>query len=73
MMKTILRGTTKEVVIDTGGPVVIIGECINPTRRRKLVSTLQARDFSYMLELAGSQIEADGRCPGRERRVSRCR
>ena len=57
-MKTILRGRTKEVIIDTGGPVVIIGECINPTRRRKLVSTLQARDFSYMLELAGSQIKA---------------
>ena len=57
-MKTILRGRTKEVIIDTGGPVVIIGECINPTRRRKLVSTLQARDFSYMLELAGSQIKS---------------
>lgn len=57
-MITILRGTTKEVAIDTEGPVVIIGECINPTRRRKLVSTLQARDFSYMLELAKSQINA---------------
>jgi len=57
-MKTILRGRTREVVIDTGGPVVIIGECINPTRRRKLVSTLQARDFSYMLELAEAQIKA---------------
>jgi 5-methyltetrahydrofolate--homocysteine methyltransferase len=55
-MKTILKGITKEVVIDTEGPVVIIGECINPTRRRKLVSTLQARDFSYMLELARTQI-----------------
>lgn len=57
-MKTILRGKTKEVVIDTDGPVVIIGECINPTRRRKLVSSLQAEDFSYMLELAISQISA---------------
>ena len=57
-MKTILKGVTKEVVIDTEGPVVIIGECINPTRRKKLVSTLQARDFSYMLELAKSQIAA---------------
>jgi len=57
-MKTILKGITKEVVIDTEGPVVIIGECINPTRRRKLVSTLQARDFSYMLELARTQIVA---------------
>lgn len=57
-MKTILKGKTSEVVIDTGGPVVIIGECINPTRRKKLVSTLQARDFSYMLDLAKSQIAA---------------
>ncbi len=57
-MKTTLYGNTKEVVIDTAGPVVIIGECINPTRRKKLVSTLQAHDFSYMLELAKSQIEA---------------
>jgi 5-methyltetrahydrofolate--homocysteine methyltransferase len=57
-MKTILRGSTKEVIIDTEGPVVIIGECINPTRRKKLVSTLQAKDFEYMLSLAKSQIEA---------------
>lgn len=57
-MKTILRGITKEVIIDTEGPVVIIGECINPTRRKRLVSTLQARDFGYMLELAKSQIDA---------------
>lgn len=57
-MKTILKGKTREVVIDTEGPVVIIGECINPTRRKKLVFTLQERDFSYMLDLAKSQIAA---------------
>ena len=57
-MKTILRGITREVVIDTDGPVIIIGECINPTRRKKLVSTLQAGDFDYVLELAESQIKA---------------
>ena len=57
-MITVLRGITREVAIDTEGPVVIIGECINPTRRRKLVSTLQERDFSYMLELARTQIGA---------------
>lgn len=57
-MKTILRGRTKEVIIDTGGPVVIIGECINPTRRKKLVSTLQEGNFDYVLELAESQIKA---------------
>ncbi len=57
-MKTILSGLSKEVIIDTEGPVVIIGECINPTRRKKLVSTLQEKNFEYMLSLAKSQIDA---------------
>jgi 5-methyltetrahydrofolate--homocysteine methyltransferase len=57
-MKTILRGKTREVVIDTEGPVVIIGESINPTRRKKLVATLQEKDFEYMLSIARSQIDA---------------
>jgi 5-methyltetrahydrofolate--homocysteine methyltransferase len=57
-MKTVLSGRTSEVIIDTDGPVVIIGESINPTRRRKLVSSLQEGDFSYVLELAASQIKA---------------
>ena len=57
-MKTILRGTTREVTIDTNGPVVIIGECINPTRRKKLVTTLQDGNFEYVLELAETQIKA---------------
>ncbi len=57
-METILRGRTSEVVIDTNGPVVIIGECINPTRRKKLVATLQENNFEYVLELAESQIKA---------------
>ena len=57
-MKTILKGRDKEVIIDTEGPVVIIGESINPTRRKKLVSTLQERNFEYVLELAEIQIKA---------------
>ena len=57
-MKTLLRGKSSEVIIDTDGPVIIIGECINPTRRKKLVSTLQAGNFEYVLELAESQIKA---------------
>jgi len=56
-MKTILRGITSEVVIDTLGNVVIIGECINPTRRKKLVSTLQSGNFDYVLELSEMQIK----------------
>lgn len=57
-MKTILLGRSKEVVISTDGPVIIIGESINPTRRKKLVSTLQENNFEYLLELAKIQIDA---------------
>jgi 5-methyltetrahydrofolate--homocysteine methyltransferase len=57
-MKTILRSKTKELIINTSGPVIIIGESINPTRRKKLVSTLQQSDFSYVLEIAKDQIDA---------------
>jgi 5-methyltetrahydrofolate--homocysteine methyltransferase len=57
-MRTLLKGKTREVIIDTDGPVVIIGECINPTRRKKLVSTLQEENFDYVLELAEAQIKA---------------
>jgi 5-methyltetrahydrofolate--homocysteine methyltransferase len=57
-MKTILRGKTKEVIINTEGPVIIIGESINPTRRKKLVSTLQEGNFEYVLELAKCQLNA---------------
>src|SRR5664280_3336488 len=58
IMQTILRGISNKVTIDTNGPVIIIGECINPTRRKKLVSTLQEGNFEYVLELAESQIRA---------------
>jgi 5-methyltetrahydrofolate--homocysteine methyltransferase len=57
-MKTILKGNRGEVVIDTDGPVIIIGESINPTRRKKLVSTLQENNFEFVLDLARSQIKA---------------
>ena len=58
LMKTILKGTTREVIINSDGPVVIIGESINPTRRKKLVTTLQEGNFDFVLELAESQIRA---------------
>ena len=57
-MQTKLSGIKKEVIIDANGPVVIIGECINPTRRKKLITTLQENNFDYMLELAEAQIKA---------------
>ncbi|HOO98416.1 MAG TPA: dihydropteroate synthase [Bacteroidales bacterium] len=57
-MITTLKGKNSGVDINTAGPVVIIGESINPTRRKKLVSTLQEKDFSFVLELAESQVKA---------------
>ncbi len=57
-METILKGRTTEVIISTEGPLVIIGESINPTRRKKLVTTLQEGNFDFVLELAESQIKA---------------
>lgn len=57
-MQTILRGQTKQVKITTDGPVVIIGEKINPTGRKKLAAALQEGNFDYVLELAQKQIDA---------------
>ncbi len=57
-MKTTLKGTNREVIIDTEGPVVIIGESINPTRRKKLVETLSRHDFDFAVQLGKSQVEA---------------
>lgn len=57
-MKTYLRGKSREVVINTGGPVIIIGESINPTRRKKLIETLSENNFEFVHELVKVQIDA---------------
>jgi 5-methyltetrahydrofolate--homocysteine methyltransferase len=57
-MKTILKSKTTEVIIDTDGPVVIIGESINPTRRKKLIETLSQNDFSFAIQLGKKQVDA---------------
>jgi 5-methyltetrahydrofolate--homocysteine methyltransferase len=56
-MHTILKSKSKEVKIDTHGPVSIIGESINPTRRKKLIAALLSGDMTYIFELAKSQLE----------------
>jgi 5-methyltetrahydrofolate--homocysteine methyltransferase len=57
-VQTSLCGSKTQVVIDRDAPFVIIGESINPTRRKKLIESLQARDYGYVEQLARSQIEA---------------
>ncbi len=57
-MQTILRGTGEEVVIDTVGPVILIGEKINPTGNKRLAQALQEGNFDYVRQLATRQVEA---------------
>jgi 5-methyltetrahydrofolate--homocysteine methyltransferase len=56
-MNTILKSTTNEVKITTDGPITIIGESINPTRRKKLTAALLSGQLDYIFELAKIQIE----------------
>jgi 5-methyltetrahydrofolate--homocysteine methyltransferase len=56
-MDTILKSKTNEVKISTDGPITIIGESINPTRRKKLTTALLSGEMDYIFELAKAQIE----------------
>jgi 5-methyltetrahydrofolate--homocysteine methyltransferase len=55
-MKTVLKSASVEIVISTDGPVVMIGEKINPTGRKKLAAALQAGDFEYVKQQALQQV-----------------
>ncbi|HEX7974914.1 MAG TPA: dihydropteroate synthase, partial [Anaerolineales bacterium] len=57
-MQTLLSTDKKKVKIDPAGPMVIIGEKINPTGRKKLAAALQAGDYDYVRELAQGQVAA---------------
>lgn len=57
-METQLSSSTRQVIISPDQPFVIIGERINPTRRKRLMETLAASDYSVALEDARSQVAA---------------
>jgi 5-methyltetrahydrofolate--homocysteine methyltransferase len=57
-METKISSKTQEVVISRDLPVVIIGERINPTGRKKLAAALEAGDMSVVQEDARRQVEA---------------
>jgi len=56
-MQTLLKSRTKEYRITTDGPIAIIGESINPTRRKKLTTALLSGEMEYIFELAQTQID----------------
>lgn len=55
-MQTELVGSQKAVTIDRDGPVIIIGERINPTGKPRLAEALKAGDMDYIRELARVQV-----------------
>ncbi len=61
MVDTILSSKTKEVVIGTGRPFVIIGERINPTGRKLLASEMAAGNYERVKADAIVQVEAGAR------------
>lgn len=57
-MKTVLKGTGKEVVIEYGRPTVILGERINPTGKKKLAAALGAGTLEVVRQEALDQVKA---------------
>ncbi len=58
MTDTVVSSASREVVIGSGRPFVIIGERINPTGRKKLAAEMAAGDFSTVIADVTSQVEA---------------
>ncbi|MBN2043550.1 MAG: dihydropteroate synthase [Anaerolineales bacterium] len=57
-METKISYKDTEVVISPGSPFKIIGERINPTRRKKLAASMAEGDFSLVQQDAIMQVEA---------------
>jgi len=58
VVRTVLRGATTKVTIDSAGSFVVIGEGINPSGRRRLVESLVQGDVSLVRKEALTQVEA---------------
>jgi 5-methyltetrahydrofolate--homocysteine methyltransferase len=57
-MQTTLSNKDNKVIISPNHPFRIIGERINPTRRKKLAASMAEGDFSIVQEDARIQVEA---------------
>jgi 5-methyltetrahydrofolate--homocysteine methyltransferase len=57
-MNTLLKSQTREVNISAEGPIVIIGEKINPTGRKLLAAAYREGNLDYVKELAQKQVAA---------------
>jgi 5-methyltetrahydrofolate--homocysteine methyltransferase len=57
-LETTITSATQSVTISRNGPVLIIGERINPTGRKKLMAALQEGNLDVVRTDAKAQIEA---------------
>lgn len=55
-MRTRLLGREREVIIDTEGPFVVVGDRINPSGRMRLSESLSQGDLSLIREEALAQV-----------------
>lgn len=53
-----LEGTSATAVISAEGPLILVGERINPTGRKRLAEALLKGDYSLLQEEAVRQVEA---------------
>ncbi len=58
MTDTVVGSATREVVIGSGRPFVVIGERINPTGRKLLAAEMKEGDFTRVEADAIAQVEA---------------
>ena len=58
MTDTVVSSASREVVIGSGRPFVIIGERINPTGRKKLAAEMKAGDVSTVVADTHAQVAA---------------
>ncbi|MBU4563475.1 MAG: dihydropteroate synthase [Desulfarculus sp.] len=57
-MQTVISSPSREVIIGHDQPVVMIGERINPTGRKKLAAALEKGDMSLVQKEAMNQVAA---------------
>ncbi|MFP3896681.1 MAG: dihydropteroate synthase [Anaerolineales bacterium] len=57
-LETIISSARETVTISRDGPVIVIGERINPTGRERLMDTLERGDMGIVQQDAAAQVEA---------------
>jgi len=58
MMETRIKSKTKEVIIKSEGPTVLIGERINPTGKKRLTQALKNGNLDLVCKEAVAQVRA---------------